>query len=377
MLFSQTWPPAQPLLVPGSQVTHASPSGLLGAPPTHTLPDGQFALVALTHVLAHDPGLALAAGRHTRLHGFTAMVGVQAPMPSHSSAWEPRPSAEHLVPQLVPAAVNWHLPPWQNSVLPQAVDTRSMQLSSLTPLATGTHLPAVAPWLSQRSHSPQRRSQQTLSTQNPDWQLVSPPVLHDTPLALAPPQRPTPVIASNTQALLLRQSLSLVHGGQSPPTHLLLAPHENPTAVWQAPLPLHFAALVPSVTVVHAAAMHWTVLGSRAQPPLPLQKPVLPHAFVIVCAGQVKLVAVVPRFVQVPSDADRVQLLQPAHALVLQQTPDTQNKAAAQSEVTPQSWPFAEGPQRWLLHLLGIAHCGLSPVPVHELKQLVPSAVQT
>ena len=103
----------------------------------------------------------------------------------------------------------------------------------------------------------------------------------------------------------------------------------------------------------------------------------LPHTSVIVCAGQVKLVAVVPRFVQVPSDADNVQLLQPAHVLVLQQTPDTQNRLAAQSAVAPQSWPFADGPQRWLLHLLGIAHCGLSPVPVHELKQLVPSAVQT
>jgi hypothetical protein len=104
---------------------------------------------------------------------------------------------------------------------------------------------------------------------------------------------------------------------------------------------------------------------------------VLPHGSAPPWTGQDTLVAVFGSGEHVPNRPATLQLLHPLVQALSQQTPSVQNNPDWQSEVSVQSWPLAAGPQRWLLHLLGTAHCELAPVPVHELKQLVPSMLQT
>ncbi len=312
MSFSHTSGGVQPRLSVGSQFLHCEP-------PTHTLPAGHPAFVATVHDVAHVAG---GPGRHTNeLHGIVLPVPPHEP-PEHTVSTLLSPL--HVAPQTVPAATRSHWPPEHFPVLPQMLV--SEQLSSVWPLATAAHLPAL-----HFSHSPHTFSQHIPSTHafEAHWSFD----IQLTPLALLPPQ----ILVAVSQALPFRQSASVAHGRHAPPSQRLLS-HKRAAGVLHAPAPSQKAASLPLFSVVHTAAAHWICAGDFAHLPVPSQEPVFPQGLAA-SMGQPLSATPAGRFLHVPTKPAVLQLRHaPAHALS-QQMPSTQKSPVLHSEVSVQSWP--------------------------------------
>lgn len=255
-----------------------------------------------------------------------------------------------------------HLPLLHCPVLPQGgADTQL----SLGPSTSATHLPALLHFW----HSAHLASQQMLLTHALllHWSSCVQPW----PSAFLPPHRPPA-----SQVTPPRQSPLVIHARHVPPEHLLF-PQLIAAGTLQAPEPLHLASGVYELADTHSADLQVVWLLSLAQAPALLHLPVLPHELP---GSIVQALSSVPPStgLHAPKSPAVLQLWHAAVHLELQHTPSTlHTRPLAHSLSSEQSWPLPALPHRPALHLLGARHWGASPVPLHELKQLVPSVLHT